>query len=209
MNTVRQLLRRLLSVTRRGKLEREMEDEMGFHLEMQIEQNLDAGMSSEEARWAARRQFGNQTWLKEVSREMWSLKFIETLIQDLRYGARPLLKNPGFTLIAVFTLALGIGANTAIFSVVNAVLLRPLQYSDPDRIVQVWQNFLQLGANQVTVSAPEFLDYKDQNRVFERMAAFRPQGFALTGGAEPELIFGIRISADLFPLLGVTPALGR
>ena len=121
---------------------------------------------------------------------------------DLRYGARMLWKNPGFTLIAVITLALGIGANTAIFSVVNAVLLRPLQYSDPDRLVQVWQNFPQSGANQVTVSAPEFLDYKDQNRVFERMAAFRPQGFTLTGGAEPELIFGIRISADLFPLLG-------
>src|SRR5262245_36596415 len=128
---------------------------------------------------------------------------------DLRYGARILRRNPGFTLIAVLTLALGIGANTAIFSVVNAVLLRPLQYSGPDRLVQVWQNFPQSGANQVTVSAPEFLDYKDQNRVFERMATFRPQGFALTGGAEPELIFGIRTSADLFPLLGVAPALGR
>ena len=138
-------------------------------------------MSQEEARQAARRQFGNQTWLKEVSREMWSLRFIETLIQDLRYGARTLMKNPGFTLIAVFTLALGIGANTAIFSVVNAVLLRPLQYSDPDRLVQVWQNFLQLGANQVTVSAPEFLDYKDQNRVFERMAAIRPPSVSIRG----------------------------
>jgi len=134
---------------------------------------------------------------------------MQTLIQDLRYGARMLRKNPGFTLIAVITLALGIGANTAIFSVVNAVLLRPLQYAGPERLVQVWQNFPQSGANQVTVSAPEFLDYKDQNRVFERMAAFRPQGFTLTGGAEPERIFGLRVSADLFPLLGVAPALGR
>jgi len=134
---------------------------------------------------------------------------MQTLIQDLRYGARMLLKKPGFTLIAVLTLALGVGANTAIFSVVNAVLLRPLQYSDPDRLVQVWQNLPQLGLNQVTVSAPEFLDYKDQNRVFERMAAFRPQGFTLTGGAEPERIFGARVSADLFSLLGVAPALGR
>jgi predicted permease len=209
MSKVGQIWRRLLSLMRRGRLEREMEDEMRFHLEMQIEQNLGAGMSQEEARWAARRQFGNQTWLKEVSREMWSLRFIETLSQDLRYGARTLMKNPGFTLMAVFTLALGIGANTAIFSVVNAVLLRPLQYSDPDRLVQVWQNFPQTGANQVTVSAPEFLDYKDQNRVFERMAAFRPQGFTLTGGAEPERIIGARVSADLFPLLGVAPALGR
>ncbi len=170
MNTIRQLWLWLLSLMRRGRLEREMEEEMRFHFDLQIEQNLEAGMSPEEARHAARRQFGNQTWLKEVSREMWSLRFIETLIQDLRYGTRTLMKNPGFTVVTTLTLALGIGANTAIFSVVNAVLLRPLQYSDSDRLVQLWQNFPQSGANQITVSAPEFFDYKDQNRVFERMA---------------------------------------
>jgi putative ABC transport system permease protein len=134
---------------------------------------------------------------------------MQTFWQDLRYGARMLLKKPGFTAIAVITLALGIGANTAIFSVVNAVLLRPLPYTDPDRLAQVWQTFPQLGLNQVTVSAPEFLDYRDQSHVFERMAAFRAQGFTLTNGSEPERIFGVRVSADLFPLLGVAPAIGR
>src|SRR5215470_10634903 len=121
-----QIWLRLLSLLRRGRYEREMEEEMRFHLEMQIEQNLSSGMATEEAHYAARRQFGNQTWLKEVSREMWSLNSIETLIQDLRYGARMLIKNPGFAFVAVLTLSLGIGVNTTLFTAFNAVALKEL-----------------------------------------------------------------------------------
>ncbi len=208
-----QLWRRLLSLLRRGRHEREMEEEMLFHLEMQIEQNLAAGIPAEEAHYAARRQFGNQTWLKDASRDMWSLSSIETLIQDLRFGARMLLKQPGFTLIVVVTLALGIGANTAIFSVVNGVLLRPLPYYEPDRLVMVWADRpilqAQIGIADIPVAVADFVDWRNQNQVFEQMAAMLPRRINLTGGGEPELVVGLSASASLFPLLGARLAAGR
>ncbi|MCI0387432.1 MAG: ABC transporter permease [Acidobacteria bacterium] len=134
---------------------------------------------------------------------------MQTLIQDLRYGARMLLKKPGFTLIAVITLALGIGANTAIFSVVNAVLLRPLPFKEPDRLMTVWSSDLRRGDRQGNVSYPDLIDWRAQNQSFEHLAVFRTRSFALTGSDEPLRLNGAVVSADLFALLGISPSMGR
>ncbi|HYY57647.1 MAG TPA: ABC transporter permease [Pyrinomonadaceae bacterium] len=131
------------------------------------------------------------------------------LRQDLRFGARMLLKNPGFTAVAVLTLALGIGANSAIFSVVNAALLRPLPYADSDSLVMVWGNFNRLNMTRLGVSAPEFADYKSQNEVFSDVAAYQTLTFNLTENNEPERIGGARVSSGLFRLLGARPLVGR
>ncbi|MCP9495921.1 MAG: ABC transporter permease [Pyrinomonadaceae bacterium MAG19_C2-C3] len=133
----------------------------------------------------------------------------EDFWQDLRYGLRMLVKNPGFTVVAVIALALGIGANSAIFSVVNTVLLRPLPYKDPDRLVMVWEDNTRSGFPRDTPAAANYVDWRDQNQVFEGMAAIADQSFNLTGIGEPERIEGKRVSANLFPLLGVEPQLGR
>ncbi|MGA9770722.1 MAG: ABC transporter permease [Blastocatellia bacterium] len=134
---------------------------------------------------------------------------METLFQDLRYGIRMLLKRPGFTAVAVIALALGIGANTAIFSVVNAVLLKPLPFSEPDRLMTVYETDKERGVSQGAASYPDFADWRDQNHVFERIAAFHDNSFILTGGDDAVRLEGAVVSADLFDLLGVTPAVGR
>jgi putative ABC transport system permease protein len=209
MSILLQTWRWMLALLRRGRYEREMEEEMRFHFEMQIEQNVASGMAAEEARYAARRQFGNQTWLKEASREMWSLNSIETLIQDMRYGARMLLKNPGFTAISALTLALGIGANTAIFTVVNAVMLNPFAYPDADQIMYLSQYDLTRSADTASVSYPNFLDWQKQQTMFTHLAAARSQTFNMTRVGEPIYVNGAMISPDTFPLLEVPPQLGR
>jgi len=134
---------------------------------------------------------------------------MHTLWQDLHYGARMLLKNPGVTAVAVITLALGIGANTAIFSVVNTLLLRPLPFTDPDRLIQVWEANFKRGQNTMTVSYPNFAEWRNQNHVFEQIAAYSDKTFNLTDTGEPERIQGEIVSPSLFPLLGIKPVLGR
>ncbi|MGB7924280.1 MAG: ABC transporter permease, partial [Pyrinomonadaceae bacterium] len=135
---------------------------------------------------------------------------MRTLLQDLRYGFRMLVRAPGFTVVAIFALALGIGANTAIFSVVNAVLLRPLPFKDPDNLVWAQASDLKTGEMGGKISPPDFLDFREQNRVFEHFAALHYTSFTLTGeGAEPERLVGARVSADFFETLGIAPVHGR
>ena len=137
MNMISELWRRFLFLLRREQFDRELEEEMRFHLEMKAAENRERGMEAKEADYAAQRQFGNQTLLREVSRAMWGFNSLEILWQDVRYGTKTLVKNPGSTIIALMALALGVGANTAIFSVVNGVILRPLPFNHSERLVFV------------------------------------------------------------------------
>jgi putative ABC transport system permease protein len=186
-----------------------MDEELRFHLEKETQQNVARGMSPGEARRAALVDFGGAERVREECRDARGVRPLEELWQDLRYGARTLRKNPGFTLAALLTLALGIGANTAIFSVVNAVLLRPLPYPEPERLVTPAGEKKDSGARTI-VSYPDFLDWRDQTQALEHVAAYTRSSMLLRrGDAEPELISGANVTSDLFPLLRVRPALGR
>jgi putative ABC transport system permease protein len=200
---------RFRSLFRKSRVEKELTEELRFHLEKLYEGNVAKGMTPEEGRYAALRELGGVEQIKEECRDMRRVNYIENFFQDLRYSLRMLAKNPGFTAVAVLTLALGIGANTAIFSVVNTVLLRPLPFRAPSRLVSIAIADTKTGASGGVVSYPDFLDWRAQNHVLERMAAYRTSMFALTGTGEATYVLGGVVSADLFPLLGVEPILGR
>jgi putative ABC transport system permease protein len=208
MTWLRIFIQRLRGVFFKRKLERDLEDEIRSHLEMQIEENVRRGMSPEEARHAARRKFGGVEQVKEAYRDGSGLPLVESTLQDLRYAVRTLAKNPGFSLIAIIILALGIGANTAIFSAVSAVLLRPLPYPEPDRLVMVWERHIKEDLRNV-VSVADFCDWRERNRVFENIAAQIGITVDLTEGGEPERIGATGVSPSYFDVLGVKPMLGR
>ena len=183
----------------------ELDDEVRGYVELLAEEKMRTGMHPEEARRTARIELGGVEQVKENVREARAGAWLDSLFQDLRYGARMLVKNPGFTAIAVLTLALGIGANTAMFSVIDAVLIRPLPYKNPARLVMVWES--EAGDN--APDPPTFLAFQRQNHVFEQMAGSRVSGFNLTGAERPERIAGADVTPNFFPLLGVNPLLGR
>jgi predicted permease len=185
----------------------DLADEIRSHLEMERRENIEAGMPPDEARYAALRRFGNTLRAEERSREMWTWTLLETLWQDVRYGLRQLRANPGFTLVAVLTLALGVGANTAIFGVVDAVLLRPLPYKDPARLVWVTEHFARGSAG---VISPDFAGWQEHNHVFEQIGATSSgSGANLTGTGPAARVSITNVTVGFFPMLGVRPLLGR
>jgi predicted permease len=201
------IIRRLIH---RRRAERELDEEIRAHLEMEVEQNVADGMSPEDARLAARRSFGSVALVKEDSRAMWGFGALEILWQDLRYGARMLLKRKGFTAVASLTLALGVGANAAVFSVISAVLIRSLPFADADRLVMIWETHPDVRGPVGTY--PDFQDWRSQAQSFQGMAAFSNKRYGkaeLTGQGETVEAQGMLISQDLFPLLGLKPVLGR
>ena len=201
--------RRLLSLIRRNRLENDLDDELRFHLEMRARDNTASGMTGDEAGTAARRAFGNLTLVREETREMWGFVWLGRLGQDVRYGLRVLVKNPGFTAVAVLTLALGIGANTAVFSIINGVFLRPLPYPEPDRLVFALTGWQHDGWDDAA-RVPDLLFWQEHSRSFESLGLYQVNsGFNLVTGGEPRYVQGTLVSDGLFRTLGVSPGMGR
>jgi len=202
----------LRGILQRSKVQNEMETELQFHVEAHAEELTKGGVPRAEALRRARLEFGGMEGKKEECLEARGASFLDNLMQDLRYGVRTMLRAPGFTAMAVLALALGIGANTAIFSVVNAVLLRPLPYDQPERLVQVWHVPPQAtfpGTAEFAVSPANFLDWRSQAHSFEGMSAYGGGRYTLTGNGNPETIRMIAVTDGLFSILHVRPLLGR
>jgi putative ABC transport system permease protein len=189
--------------------ERDLDSEVRFHLEQQVAAKRAAGMNEQEARETSMREFGSVALAEEECRDARGTRWIENIFQDLRFAVRTLLKKPGFTAVAVITLALGIGANTAIFSVVNAVLLQPLRFRDPASLVLVNEGIPKIGFPSVGFSPPDLISYQRLQKSFEGVAGFEHQHYSLSGHGEPKRIEGSRVSANLFSVLGSEPAIGR
>jgi predicted permease len=207
MATVRAWFGRFTGFLRRRSGDRELAAELDAHLQAHIDDNLDAGMTHDEARRSALLKLGGIDLVKEQYRERRGLPFVETTMQDLRYALRMLRKSPGFAVAAILTLALGIGANTAIFSVLNAVILRPLGYPQPDRLMRLAGQFP--GFDEFWISAPEFLEFREWTRAFSSVGAYATGEANLSAPDRPQRVRIMAASDDLFKTLGVGAHLGR
>jgi predicted permease len=205
---------RVRALFRRKQLEKDLDEELAFHLAMREAKKRAAGIAAEEAKYAARREFGNAMRVKEICRELWSFASLETFWRDLRYGARALAKNPGFTAVAVLAIALGIGVNTGIFSVLNGVALRLLPIPRAEQIVSVDQIFQGKLSRNIhgepgLSSYSEYKNYRDHNHVFMGLLAYEPFLQATLGGESPKQLMGAAVSCNYFDVLGERPGLGR
>ncbi|HEY6253191.1 MAG TPA: ABC transporter permease [Candidatus Angelobacter sp.] len=209
MRRMRALLLRFAGLLGMRRSDAELAEELDAHVAMHVEDNVRVGMNPVEARRQALMKMGGAMQCRELYRDQTRLPMVETLLQDLRYGARMLRKNPGFAMVAIVTLALGIGANTAIFSVVNGVLLRPLPYKDPAQLMAVYSSAPAKGVVNYGTSPPDFRTLREQNRSFTSLSAFYGTSVNLTGLQEPERLAGRIVSAEYFSTLGVQPFLGR
>lgn len=212
LSLMKMLAARMRGVFSRRQEDEKFSDEIHEHLEMLTEENVRRGMSLAEARREARIRLGGVIQLRETHRELTGLPFLETIFQDVRYALRILRKSRGFTAVVALTLGLGIGASTAVFSLVDAVLLKPLPFPHADRIAFPWQVVpasLNLGYDKGTWDRVEFLDFSHELKTFEDLGAFQSDSFNLTGLGEPVRLNGLRASAEFFPVLGVSPTLGR
>jgi predicted permease len=200
---------RFRSLLSKPTVDKDLDEEIRFHLESEIQERTAAGMSVQDARRTASVDFGGIERFREECRDMRRVSFIQDFVQDIRYGFRVLRKHPGFTAVVVLTLALGIGANTLIFSVAYSVLLRPLPYPSPNKLVTLWESNLQQNTLRGLVSAANFYDWQRDNTVFSGSAAYAAWRFNLTGVAEPENIPGTLVTPDFFSVLGINALHGR
>jgi putative ABC transport system permease protein len=196
-----------MSIHDKQKREQELDEEIGSHLRMAERDRIERGETPDEAHYAARREMGNESLIKEVTRSVWGTDWIGTLAQDLRYGVRMLWRNPGFSLIAIFTLALGISATTAIFSVVYGVLLRPLPYDRPEQLVKVSEKSSK--GHEMNLADLNFQDFRAQNRSLQGLAEFSSGEASVSGGSEPKRLVVASVSRDFFPIMRISPIRGR
>jgi len=207
-------LTKLAAIFRTKQIDNELDEEIRSHLDMQIEENLENGMDPTEARHAANRAFGNTSLAKDDSRSAWIYRWLDDLGKDIRFGARMLVKNRGFSAVAVLSLALGFGLNTTIFTVINTILLHPLPVHDVASLVELdtidaKTKFTQANAVKVGMSFPNYQDYRRQNEVFTDLAAWQQIPITWSGGAEPLRLQSQLVTANYFDVLGIHPAAGR
>lgn len=207
MPKIRAWFCRLLGLLRKSRRDADMAEEIQQHVDLLTERNMAAGLSPHEARHAALRKFGGVEQIKEIAREQRIWMSPDQLWRDFRFALRQLRKSPAFSFVAVLTLVLGIGANVAIFSVVNAVLLRPFSFAQPEKLIWIWAQRPDTTRSNFTL--PEFCDYRDQNTLLEGLAAVASYNANLSDQSEPERVQGVRLSANIFQILGVQPLLGR